>query len=124
MLWPRSLHGRARYTWMATTPFENFFDAAIRSLQAVEAALRVRFDAGEKTPFARLIDRAKAEGLVDDYAHDILHTGRRLRNSQIHATTLSVFNPAAAARVIASSHKLVAELFEAPQHAPGTTATS
>jgi hypothetical protein len=71
----------------------------------------VRMDAGTKVSFAQLIDRAKAEGLVDDYAHDILHTGRRLRNSQIHATTLAVFNPAIAARVIATSHKLVAELF-------------
>ncbi len=91
--------------------YENFIDAATRSLQAVEAALRVRFDAGSKVSFAHLIDRAKKEGLVDDYAHDILHTGRRLRNDQIHATTLPVLNPAIAARLIASSHKLVAELF-------------
>lgn len=77
----------------------------------MEAALRVRFDAGSKVSFAKLIDRAKAEGLVDDYAHDILHTGRELRNRQIHATTLAVFNPAIAASVIAASHKLVVELF-------------
>lgn len=91
--------------------YENFFDAATRSLQAVEAALRVRFDAGSKVSFAKLIDRAKAEGLVDDYTHDILHTGRELRNRQVHAITLAVFNPAIAASVIATSHKLVAELF-------------
>jgi hypothetical protein len=92
--------------------YENFFDAATRSLQAVEAALRVRLDAGSRVSFAKLIDRAKAEGLVDDYTHEILHTGRELRNRQIHATTLAVFNPAVAARVIATSHKLVVELFE------------
>jgi hypothetical protein len=91
--------------------YENFFDAATRSLQAVEAALRVRFDAGTKVSFAKLIDQAKAEGLVDDYTHDMLHTGRELRNRQIHATTLAVFNPAVAAGVIGTSHKLVAELF-------------
>lgn len=91
--------------------YENFVDAATRSLQAVEAGLRVRFEAGSKVSFAQLIDRAKADGLADDYAHDILHTGRRLRNSQIHATTPAVFNPAIAARVIATSHKLLAELF-------------
>jgi hypothetical protein len=91
--------------------YENFFDAATRSLQAVESALRVRFDAGSKARFASLIDRAKAEGLVDDYTHDILHTGRELRNRQIHATTLAVFNPAVSASVIATSHKLVGELF-------------
>lgn len=92
--------------------YENFIDAATRSLQAVEAALRVRFDAGSKVSFAKLIDRAKAEGLVDEYTHEILHTGRELRNRQIHATTLAVFNPAIAARIIATSHKLVVELFE------------
>lgn len=91
--------------------YEDFYDAATRSLQAVEAALRVRFDAKDKVSFARLIGRAKAEGLVDDYTHDILHTGRELRNRQIHATTLAVFNPAIAASVLATSHKLVAELF-------------
>ncbi|SRR6266851_7725960 len=91
--------------------YENFMDAATRSLQAVEAALRVRFDAGSKVSFAQLIDRAKAGGLVDDDAHDILHTGRELRNRQIHATTLPVLNPAIAARMIGTSHKLVAEIF-------------
>jgi hypothetical protein len=91
--------------------YENFIDAATRSLQAVEAALRIRFDAGSKISFAKLIDRARAEGLVDGHTQDILHVGRELRNSQIHATTLAVFNPAIAARVIATSHKLVAELF-------------
>jgi len=39
------------------------------------------------------------------------HTGRELRNRQIHSTTLAVLNPAIAARIIATSHKLVAELF-------------
>jgi hypothetical protein len=91
--------------------YENFTDAATRSLQAVEAALRVRFDAGDKVPFAKLIDRAKEEGLVDDYAHDILHAGRKLRNREIHATTLAVLNPAMAAGIIGTSHKLVVELF-------------
>ena len=90
--------------------YENFCDAATRSLQAVEAALRVRFDAGSKVSFAKLIDRANAEGLVNDYTHDILHTGRELRNRQIHATTLPVFNPAIAASIIATSHQLVAEV--------------
>lgn len=92
--------------------YENFFDAATRSLQAVEVALRVRLDAGEKVPFAKLIDLAKAEDLVNDYTHDILHTGRDLRNRQVHSAAIAVFNPAVAARVIATSHQLVAELSE------------
>jgi len=95
--------------------YENFMDAATRSLQAVEAALRMRFDAGSKASFAQLIDRAKAEGLVGDYTHEILHLGRRLRNDQIHATTLPVLSPAIAARILGSSHKLVAEIFESSE---------
>ena len=91
--------------------YENFHDAATRSLQAVEAALRVRFDAEDKVSFAKLIDRAKAESLIDDNTHEILHAGRELRNRQIHATTLAVLNPASAARIIATSHKLVTQLF-------------
>jgi hypothetical protein len=62
--------------------YENFMDAATWSLQAVEAALRVRLEAG-----------------------------RYLRNSQIHATNLPAFPPVMAAQMIATSHKLVAEIF-------------
>src|ERR1700733_10551415 len=65
--------------------YENYMDAATRSLQAVEAALRVRLDAGPRPTFDRLIDQAKSRGLVGDDAHEILHVGRRLRNIQIHA---------------------------------------
>jgi hypothetical protein len=93
--------------------YENFIDAATRSLQAVEAAHRVGLEAGSKTSFVQLIDQAKNKGLIDHSSHDILHTGRILRNQQIHATTTAVFNPAIAARVIATSHALVAELFGA-----------
>ena len=91
--------------------YENFIDAATRSLQAIEAALRVRLKAGSKTSFAQLIDQAKKDGLIDENAQEILHTGRKLRNSHIHATTSAVYNPAITARVIATFHKLVAELF-------------
>jgi hypothetical protein len=91
--------------------YENFMDAVTRSLQAVEAALRVRLAAGKKDTFARLIDRAKAEGLVGNDAHEILHLGRIFRNGQIHATNLPALNPAGAAGMIGASHKLVAEIF-------------
>ena len=91
--------------------YENFMDGATRSLQAVEAALRFRFDAGEKVTFHALIKRAHDEYLGDEEAYEVLDAGRRLRNSQIHATTPAVINPAIAARVIAASHKLVAEIF-------------
>ncbi|SRR5712691_2192666 len=93
--------------------YDNFMDAVTRSLQAVEAAFRVRLDAGKHDSFAQLIDQAKAGGLVGYDAHEVLHLGRKFRNNQIHATDLSVLTPAMAAGMIGASHKLVAELFEA-----------
>jgi hypothetical protein len=93
--------------------YENFMDAVTRSLQAVEAALRVRYNADRRTTFAQLIERAKAEGHISDEAYEILHVGRRLRNIEIHATTMTVITPAMAAGMVETSHKLVAELFEA-----------
>jgi hypothetical protein len=92
--------------------YENFYDASTRSLQAVEAALRVRFNAGRNISFAKLINRAMAEGLVNNYTHEILNTGRELRNRQIHATTLSVFTPTIAAQIIATTHQLATEIFD------------
>jgi hypothetical protein len=92
--------------------YENFMDAATRSLQAVEAALRVRLDAGPKVSFDRLIKQARAQHLVDEGAGEVLDAGRYLRNSQIHATNLPAFPPVMAAQMIATSHKLVAEIFE------------
>jgi len=92
--------------------YENFMDAATRSLQAVEAALRVRLDFAGSVSFSKLIQRARADGLVKEEAYEVLDIGRRLRNRQIHATNPSVVNPAVAARIIGASHKLVAEIFE------------
>jgi len=92
--------------------YENFMDAVTRSLQAVEAAFRVRLNAGKNVAFAQLIDQAKANGLVGVDAHEVLHLGRKFRNGQIHATELPALNPAMAAGMIGASHKLVAELFE------------
>jgi hypothetical protein len=120
--WPRSPHtpdevaaqlARARQMFVdGYYTYENFIDATTRSLQAVEAALRVCLEAGSKTRFAQLIDQGQKQGLIDDSAHDILHTGRILRNQQTHATTTAVYNPAIAASIIGTSHKLLAELFE------------
>ena len=90
--------------------YENFIDAVTRSLQAVEAALRVHLDAGQAKFFA-LIERAYETGLVGDEAKEILHIGRKIRNTQIHATTMQVWSPVMAANSIRTSHQLVAELF-------------
>jgi hypothetical protein len=91
--------------------YENFMDAATRSLQAVEAALRVRLDAGTRPSFNALIKRARNEHLADEETYEVLDAGRYLRNSQIHATNLPAFPPVMAAQMIATSHKLVAEIF-------------
>jgi hypothetical protein len=98
--------------------YDNFMDAVTRSLQAVEAALRERFDAGTRPTFAQLIDRAKTEGIVTDDVQEIFHLGRRFRNDQIHATSLPALSPAISARMIGASHKLVAEIFDAKPAAP------
>ena len=71
----------------------------------------VRLEARSRTSLSQLIDQAKEDGLIGGYAQDILHAGRKLRNSHIHATALAVYNPAITARVIVTSHQLVAELF-------------
>ena len=73
----------------------------------MEAALCVRFDAGDKVGFARLIDRAKAEGLVDDYTHDI--SPIPAVNYGTDRSTPASWPPPSAARIIATSHHLVAE---------------
>jgi hypothetical protein len=98
--------------------YDNFMDAVTRSLQAVEAALRERFDAGTRATFAQLIDRAKTEGIVSDDVQEILHLGRRFRNDQVHATSLPALNPAISARMVGASHKLVAEIFDAKPAPP------
>lgn len=119
--WPRSpctpegvamLLARSRQMFIdGYYTYDNFMDAVTRSLQAVEAALRVRLNAGSKVPFDKLIKQAKAQGLVNDYTQDILHAGRKFRNSQIHAITMPALTPAAAAGMIRASHMLVAEMF-------------
>lgn len=92
--------------------YENFIDAVIRSLQAVEAAMRLRFNAKKGDSFTQLIQRANREGLIDDHARDALDAGRRFRNSQIHATALAILPPSMAAGMIETSHKFVFDLFE------------
>jgi hypothetical protein len=109
-----SLLARSRRTFAdGYYTYENFADAAAKSLQAVEAALRCRLEESQNPTLAKLIDRAHEQGLFDDAAKDILHTGRELRNRQFHATAQPIWTPALAAEVIHTSHRLVAELFEA-----------
>jgi hypothetical protein len=127
--WPQSQHtpdgvaaqlARSRQMFVGYYTYENFIDAATRSLQAIEAALRVRLEAGSNISFAQLIDRTKKEGLIDDHGQGILHTGRILRNQQVHATTTAVFNPAIAAAVIETSHSGSRAIRRLTSHATGS----
>jgi hypothetical protein len=70
--------------------YENFTDAATRSPEAVEAALRVRLDVGTRPSFVQLIDHTRNNGLINDHAHNIFHTGRIcVTANPLHATTTS-----------------------------------
>jgi hypothetical protein len=70
-------------------------------------------DRGRDRPCGRpIIDLARADGIVNDYTYDIIHTGRQLINRHIHAMEQQVWPPLLAANVIGASHMLVAELFD------------
>lgn len=123
--WPRTARTPANVTGLLDRTRElfidgyytyaNFADAAVRSLQAVEAALRTRLDSSTHQNFAQLIDRGYAEGLITDGARDALNAGRKLRNSSVHASAVQVWTPALAAEIIRTSHVLIAELFDAQE---------
>jgi hypothetical protein len=81
------------------------------SIFAVEAALKLRLNADEKTPFAKLVKLALEEGLVSAYLADILDTGRDLRNRFVHEGKQPNWTFGMAHRVIGSSFKIVAELY-------------
>ena len=81
------------------------------SIFAVEAALKLRLGAEEKTPFRTLIMRARSQGLINDYLADLLHTGRGLRNRFVHEGEQPVWSFGMAAEVIGASFKIVADLY-------------
>jgi hypothetical protein len=81
------------------------------SIFAVEAALKLRLGADEKTQFSRLVKRAREQGLVSDHLADILSTGRRLRNKFVHRGEQPTWSFGMAAQVIGASFKIVTELY-------------
>lgn len=81
------------------------------SIFAVEAALKLRLGADEKTPFRKLIEQAQERDLVDDHLADILDTGRDLRNRFVHEGKQPNWTFGMAAEVIGASFKIVAELY-------------
>ena len=92
--------------------------ASVRSLLAVEAALRERYDA-TRTPLQRLLARARTDGLIDEEWAERLDAGRRLRNSLAHSRVQAAWTPGMAAGVIRVNHEAVARLFLEPhRHRP------
>ncbi len=88
------------------------------SLFAVEAALKLRLEAPQKTPFGRLIKDAKDAGLIGEHLADILDTGRDLRNRFVHEGKQPTWTLGMAGSVIGTSFKIVAELY--PDKSAGT----
>ncbi|GAA0520951.1 hypothetical protein Ade02nite_65020 [Paractinoplanes deccanensis] len=84
------------------------------SITAVEAALKLRLDAGSK-PFQWLIELAIEKGMVSAYLGDILDAGRQIRNRFVHEGRQPIWTLGMASSVIGSSFKIVAELYPSPE---------
>lgn len=84
--------------------------AAHYALIALEAALSERLNRSDS--FARLIERAQRDAVIDAQEADMLDkAARHLRNDFSHAKRQVVWTPAMSASVIASIHLSVARLF-------------
>lgn len=104
----------ARETFaLALYHYELFVVASAWSLLAVEAALRDKYSATDRTTLKRLIDRAHEEGLFDEAWVDRLQAGRQLRNDLMHQKASSAFSPAMAISIIEASHDAIGVLYSA-----------
>lgn len=92
--------------------YEFLVVAAAWSLLAVEAAMRHEYPTREAEPLKRVLAQAHQDGLLTDEQHDRLRAGAKLRNRLLHATEQSVWTFGMAAGVLASSHAVVADLFD------------
>lgn len=81
------------------------------SLFEVEAALKLRLGASEKTPFGKLIRQAKEAGLVSEHLADLLDTGREIRNRFVHEGRQPTWTLGMAAQVIGTSFQIVSDLY-------------
>ncbi|MFF3855191.1 hypothetical protein [Micromonospora sp. NPDC002575] len=81
------------------------------SLFAVEAALKLRFNASKGTSFNQLIKAAHDQALISDYLADILDTGRQLRNRFVHEGKQPVWTLGMTGKVIGASFRIVADLY-------------
>ena len=81
------------------------------SLFGVEAALKLRLGAPEKTFFSKLVKNAVDTGLMSEHLADLLDTGRDIRNRFVHEGKQPVWTLGMAAGVIGTSFQIVAELY-------------
>lgn len=80
------------------------------SIIAVEAALAARYGRGRLVDF---INRAAADGLIDEEQQNMLHTGREIRNGYAHGkTTHAALPPFFAVRMVRTSLDLILALQE------------
>jgi hypothetical protein len=91
------------------------------SILAVEASLRMKLDASEKTPFAVLVKQAEQQSLLPrpGWDNERLDAARQYRNRIVHGNQHGVLTPAAARGIISASHDAVAAIF--PNHEETTT---
>lgn len=85
--------------------------AAEKSLQALERALRLRFGAGDRTTFEKLIDQAAKEGLVSSEDEDLMDAGRHIRNFFAHPATSPALPLVTVTGMLGNSHRLIGVLF-------------
>jgi len=83
------------------------------SITAVEAALKLRVNAPQKSSFDRLIKLAVEQNLVSAHLADILDTGRQIRNKFIHEGKQPVWTLGMAGNAIGSSFQIVGQLYPA-----------
>ncbi len=92
--------------------------ACMRSLLAVEAALRVRLaaDPGQdrrkhEPSFSQLVRRGRQEGLLTSEWPDRLDAAREMRNRLAHAQEQQTWSVGIAAPIAAAAHELIAVLY-------------
>lgn len=90
-----------------------FAVAGTWSILAVEAALKLRFNAGRSSNFKILVEKAEPAGLVppEGWDNGRLDAGRQLRNRTVHGESQQLWTPAMAEPVVAASHEAVAALY-------------
>jgi hypothetical protein len=81
------------------------------SIFGVEAALKLRLGVERAVPLVQLVAKAREQGIVSDYAADILDAGRQIRNNFVHQGIQPAWTFGMASRAIGASFKMVAELY-------------